>query len=204
MNDKSISLFPLWLKVSYTILVTAVVVIYWFGYGPLNFLWFSDIALILMVPALWFESSLITSMMVIGVLPYEIYWLADFITGGHLGGITAYMFGNEIALYLRLVSLFHLILPPLLIYTISKLGYNKRALMAQTILSFIVLPLCYFFTDPKENTNWVFGPGFIQHTIPGWVYLLCFMIVLPLFGYLPMHFLMIRIKKNKSKAFQKI
>jgi hypothetical protein len=41
--------------------VSVVVPTYWRQYGPGNFLWFSDVALLASVPALWFESPLIAS-----------------------------------------------------------------------------------------------------------------------------------------------
>lgn len=55
----------LWVKISYTAFVLVLIPIYWKHWGPANFLWFSDIALILGVPALWLESSLLASMMAV-------------------------------------------------------------------------------------------------------------------------------------------
>jgi len=50
---------PLGLKVIYTLYVCVLVPIYWRQYGPANFLWFSDIALLALVPALWLENALL-------------------------------------------------------------------------------------------------------------------------------------------------
>ena len=50
-------MIPLGLKVVYTIFVCALVPIYWREYGSANFLWFSDIALLALVPALWLENA---------------------------------------------------------------------------------------------------------------------------------------------------
>ena len=49
------------LKLTYSIFVAWVIPIYWKQYGPANYLWFSDVALILLVPALWLESKLFFS-----------------------------------------------------------------------------------------------------------------------------------------------
>jgi len=57
---------PLWLKIAYTLFVCLIVPIYWRRYGPANFLWFSNIALLATVPALWLESALLASMMALG------------------------------------------------------------------------------------------------------------------------------------------
>jgi hypothetical protein len=61
-------LIPLWIKLSYTAFVVVTVAVYSVKYPLWNFLWFSDIALIATVPALWLESSLLASMMLVGVL----------------------------------------------------------------------------------------------------------------------------------------
>jgi hypothetical protein len=47
---------PLWLKVAYTAFVAVLVPYYWHTYGPVNFLWFCDIALLVTLAALWLES----------------------------------------------------------------------------------------------------------------------------------------------------
>lgn len=157
-------LIPLWIKLSYTIFAAATVVVYAVKYPPWNFLWFSDIALIITVPALWLESGLLASMMLVGVLLPELLWNASFfwrlVTGKRLSGLADYMFDPGKPLYLRTISLFHVFLPVLLVWMISRLGYDPFAPIAQTGLAWVVLPLTYWLADPKvENVNWVFGWG---------------------------------------------
>jgi hypothetical protein len=67
-------MIPLWLKLAYTVFVAIIVPVYAKNWGWGNFLWFSDIALLLMVPALWTESPLLVSMMAVGVLLPESFW----------------------------------------------------------------------------------------------------------------------------------
>src|SRR5262249_40872039 len=43
-----------------------------------NFLWFSDIALLVTMPALWLESPLLASMMAVAVTLPELAWNLDF------------------------------------------------------------------------------------------------------------------------------
>ena len=52
-------MIPLGLKTIYTLYVCVLVPIYWRQYGQANFLWFSDIALLALVPALWLENALL-------------------------------------------------------------------------------------------------------------------------------------------------
>ena len=189
------AMIPLWIKISYTLFVILTVAVYAVKYGFGNFLWFSDIALLAAVPALWFESSLIASMMTIGILLPELFWNVTYfgrlVTGRRLAGLTDYMFDAQKPLYLRALSLFHVFLPVLLLWMIARLGYAKDAWIAQTALAWIVLPLTYWLTDPEKNINWVHGPGTEpQKRLPALVYLCLLMIGFSAFVYLPTHLLL--------------
>jgi hypothetical protein len=130
----------------------------------------------------------------VGVLPLEVAWTLDFIAGGNLIGLAAYMFDAQYPLYLRGLSLFHLALPPTLIWLLYRLGYDRRALVAQTAVTWVALTLSYLLTEPAENINWVFGPGNEpQQTLPPLVYFGLEMLVIPLAVIVPMHFLLSRL-----------
>jgi len=154
---------PLGLKVVYTLFVCALVPIYWRQYGPANFLWFSDIALLALVPALWLENALLVSMMALSVIFFEALWNIDFVfrlaTGKSLIGLSAYMFDPGIPLFIRGLSAFHIVLPLLLLWMLHKLSYDQRALLWQTIVALAVLPLSYLVSNAQENVNWVYGFG---------------------------------------------
>lgn len=184
---------PLWLRLPYTLFVAVLVPIYWRDHGPANFLWFSDIALFAVLICLWTGNRLLASMMAVGVLPMEILWVVDFVVGGNLVGIAAYMFRDEDPLYLRLLSGFHLFLPPILIWMLVRQGYDRRALPAQTLLAWIVLPTTWLVSGPDDNINWVYGPGEAQDLVPAPVYLAGYMLFLPLAVYLPMNWLLKRL-----------
>ena len=189
-------LIPLWIKLSYTAFVAITVAVYAVKYPPWNFLWFSDIALLVTVPALWLESSLLASMMLVGVLLPELLWNASFfwqlLTGRRLAGLADYMFDPGKPRYLRAISLFHVFLPVLLFWMTARLGYDSRAVIAQTVLAWIVLPITYWLADPKmENVNWVFGWGARrQYRMPPLAWLGLAMIVFPGLIYLPTHWLL--------------
>jgi len=198
MEREGISLsimIPFWLKLAYTGFVVITVPVYAVKYGFRNFLWFSDIGLLVTVPALWFESSLLASMMALGLLLPEVFWNVSFfwrlVTGKRLAGLTDYMFDPGKPLYLRSLSLFHVFLPVLLLWMITRLGYAPQALAAQTALAWIVLPLTYWLTDPRKNINWVFGPGSGQQKrVPAPLYLALLMAAFPLMIYFPTHVLL--------------
>src|SRR5215813_6228467 len=90
--------------------VRFLVPIYWRRYGPVNFLWFSNIALLVTMPALWLESPLLASMMAVAVTLPELAWNLDFFvrltTGATFMGLSSYMFDRSIPLFIRALSLF--------------------------------------------------------------------------------------------------
>jgi hypothetical protein len=190
-------LLSVWIKVPYTIFVCALVPIYWMERGPANFLWLSDIALLATVPALWMENRFLTSMMAVGVLLPELAWNADFflhlITGYDVIGLngTGYMFATDNTPLFKFFSLFHVFLPVLLLWMIYRLGYDRRAVYAQTLLIWVLLPICYLATDPERNLNWVFGIGSPPQTwVPGPLYLVFLMCAYPLLVLIPTHFIL--------------
>ena len=190
-------MIPLWLKVGYTLFLCVIVPAYWrrADAGPLNFLWFSDIALLGTGATLWLESSLIASTMAVGVLLPELFWNAGFfgrlLTGKRLGSLTDYMFDARASRFMRGLSLFHVILPPLLLWLVARLGYDARALGAMTILSTVVLPVTYVATKPEHNINWVHRWGDTRpRALSAREYLALLLVAYPLVIFLPTHFLL--------------
>ncbi len=185
-------MIPLWLKLLDTAFVALVVVVYARTWGWANFLWFSDIALIGSVAALWMESPLIASTLALAVLLPDGLWIVSYLvqlaTGRRFIGLADYMFDATKPRWLRAISLFHLWLPLLLLWTVVRLGYDAAALPAMIALCWIVLLVCFFFTDPDENINWAFGFGGRRQT--KWhplLQLALTMIGFPLLVYLPTH-----------------
>src|SRR5688500_17026738 len=165
-------------------MVAVILPVYALRYGWRNYLWFSDIALVVTGVALWLESALLASMMAVGVLLPELLWSVSFL-GRLLFGVRAsdlagYMFDPAKPRYLRALSLFHLVLPVALLWTLARLGYDSRALVAQTVLAWIVLPVTYAVVRPHdENINWVYGLGARQSRVSARTYLALLMLAFP-------------------------
>ena len=188
-------LIPLPLKIGYTLFLCVLVPVYWVRWGPKNFLWFSDIALLTTGVALWLESSLLASMMTLAIALPELAWNADFfgrlLTGRQMLGLSGYMFDRGKSRFLRALSLFHVVLPVVLLWMVYRLGYDDRALLFQTIVALVVLPTTWWITDPADNVNWVYGPGSKPQTrMHPRAYLMLTMILFPLLFYLPTHLLL--------------
>src|SRR3989441_9513849 len=80
-----------------------------------------------------------------GLLLFQTLFAADllgaFLTGKHWIGGTEFMFDAQLPLFLRLLSLFHVVTPPLLLWAIWRLGYDKRGWKLQTLTMWIVVPI---------------------------------------------------------------
>src|SRR5689334_20537188 len=122
-------------------MVATIVPVYFVHYGVVNFLWFSDIALIVTGIALWDENRLLASMMAVAVLLPEALWNLSFfarLLGVRVSGLADYMFDGAIPLWIRGLSLFHIPMPLVLLWMLRTLGYDPRALPAQTALAWVV------------------------------------------------------------------
>ena len=191
---------PAALKVSYAASAPVIALVYARCYGVGNFLWLSDIALGLTTVAVVTEAALPASIAAVGVLPLELVWNADFIGGGRLTGLAGYMFDRKLPLGLRALSLFHVALPPTLLWLLRKFGYDRRALAIQCGITWTVLPLTYALTDPAKNINWVFGPGNEpQKPLPPLLYLGLAMLAFPLLVHWPTHSAMRRLFRSARR-----
>src|SRR6478736_7309550 len=132
---------PLWLKIAYTGFVAVMIPVYWKNYGPTNFLYFCDVALLLTFVGIWKENALLVSLPAVGILLPQALWCADFLVqllGGKMTGMTGYMFDENRKLFLRGLSLFHGWLPFLLFYLVRKLGYDRRALLGWSVICMVL------------------------------------------------------------------
>jgi hypothetical protein len=182
---------PMWLKIAWTVCIVVWIPIYWRQYGAQNFLFFCDLGNIFIAAALWLESPLIFSWQASSLLLFQTLFAVDLLgallTQRHLIGGTEYMFDPHIPLFIRLLSLFHVITPPLLLWAICRLGYDPRGWKFQTATAWLIVPINYFWR-PQSDVNWARGPFFRQqHLVPGLVYLGIYLLLLTLLVYWPTH-----------------
>ena len=86
---------PLLVKLAYTAFMAVLIPVYLRNYGPTNFLYFCDVALLLTLAGVWLESGLLISMAAVGILIPQAFWVVDFtvrLTGHSFTGMTDYMF----------------------------------------------------------------------------------------------------------------
>jgi hypothetical protein len=208
---------PLWLKLAYSGFMAVLIPVYWHYYGPTNFLYFCDVALILTLAGIWIESPLLISMCAVGILVSQMVWVMDFVAhifGVSWIGMTDYMFLADHSAFLRGLSLFHGWLPFLLLFLVSKLGYDGRALLAWTLLAWTLILVCFIFMPGPSadagllpvNINYVWGPSdaAAQTWVSPGLWLAGLIVGLPLLFYAPVHFLLMRIMpKPFSRRFSR-
>jgi hypothetical protein len=185
---------PLWLKVGWSLWVVVWMPVYWHQYGLQNFLYFCDLGNLFIAAALWLESPLLFSWQACGLLLFQSLYAIDLIgavlSGRHIIGGTEYMFDSHLPLCVRLLGLFHIVVPPLLLWAIWRLGYDERGWKYQTLSTWIVVPINYFWR-PEFDVNWARGPFFReQHLVPGIVYLVAYLMVVPAVVYWPTHLIL--------------
>lgn len=202
MRSQPPSRIPLWLKISWTIWVAIWAPVYFRQYGAQNFLFFCDLGNFLIAAALWLESSLVFSWQAVGLIIFQSLYAIDLITAllsaWHPIGGTEYMFDPNIPLLVRALGLYHIVVPPLLLWAVHRLGYNRRGLIYQTVTLWLLLPI-NFFWRPQYNVNWARGLGREQHLVPAWLYLFAYMVLVPLIVYWPTHMLLSRWRARMAR-----
>jgi hypothetical protein len=199
---------PLWVKIAYTAFVCVLVPHYWHDYGPTNFLYYCDVALLMALAAVWTEKALWASMPAVGILLPQALWMVDFL-GGIAGlpvtGMTSYMFDANIPLFTRGLSLFHFWLPLFLIGLLLWLGYDRRALVGWTVLAWVLMLVCYYRMPapppPADNPNLPVNINYVyglsdekpQEWMHPNAYFAMLLVGLPACIFLPTHLILRRV-----------
>ena len=158
-------------KVAYSAFVAVLVPCYWAWYTPWNFLYFCDVAVLITLVGLWREHPLLISSQAVAILLPQALWVVDFgarlVAGVHVTGMTAYMFNDELHWFVRALSSFHGWLPFFLIWLITRVGYDRRALLTQSAMAVVVLLVSFYLAPPPPppadnptaavNINYVYG-----------------------------------------------
>lgn len=176
------------------------------GWGLANFLHLCDLAVILACLGLWRGSPLILSSQAVSSLVVDVAWDLDLswrlATGRHLIGGTEYMFDDRFPLALRVLSLFHVALPMLLVWALRRIGYDTRALALQSAIAVAVLCLSRV-VRPDANINFAHQDPFLRRSWgPAPLHLA--VILLPLVGllYWPTHRALRALLPAPRRAFR--
>jgi len=143
---------------------------YALAYGFANFLFLCNLAVILVAAGIWTCSRLLLSSQAVGILLVGIVWTVDcasgLLTGGHLIGGTEYMWDPRWPLFTRLLSLYHLVLPVLLLAILRRIGYDRRGYLLQSGIAVVGVVAGRLF-GPESNINDAFVDPILKKTWGG-------------------------------------
>lgn len=218
LTRPTISNVPLVVKWTFTAFMAVLVPYYWHEYGPTNFLYFCDVALFLVLAAVWTERPIFASMAAVGITVPQLLWQVDFLgltVGVPVTGMTGYMFDTGISLFARCLSFFHFWIPILCWYLVYRLGYDRRALVAWTLTAWALMLISFFllpapgdplsFPNQPHNVNYVFGLGEQRQTwMPPAAWLGLMLLGLPIVAYLPTHYAMLGVSNKRTQRSPEI
>jgi hypothetical protein len=177
---------------------------YWRTWGAANFLHLCDIAVILTCGGVWTNSALLISSQAVGSLLVDAAWALDafsrFAFGHPLLGTTDYLFDPRYPLWIRLLTLFHLVMPPLLLSALYRTGYDRRAWRLQSAIALAAF-IAARFTSPAENINFAFTDPFIHKAWgPPPIHVAISVLFMMFVVYLPTHLALKRIFRPARAA----
>ncbi|MBZ5702079.1 MAG: hypothetical protein LAN84_09550 [Acidobacteriia bacterium] len=173
-------------------------------WGWANLLLWCDAAVILTCLGLRRGSRLLLSSQAVSTLVAALLWGLDagwrLALGRHLFGGTEYLWDARYPAWVRLLSLFHVGLPAVLLWTLRKTGYDRRGLAAQSGIAAALL-LVSRFVRPELNLNFAFRDPLLHRAWgPGPVHLGVIFLGLLAVAYVPAHLLLRRVFPEKRGA----
>jgi hypothetical protein len=176
---------------------------YGHAWGFANFLHLCDLAVFLTCIGLWTSNALLLSSQALSSVLIDVLWALDagwrVVTKHQLIGGTEYLFDAHIALWIRLLSLFHVVLPPLLLWALWQTGYDRRAWSLQTAIALVAF-IASRFTNPAANINFAFQDPFWHRQLgPAPVHVALSVAALAVAVYLPTHLILLRVYRFRGE-----
>lgn len=174
--------------------------VYAAAYGWLNFLVLCNIGILLTALGLVTGNGLLLSSQAVAALLPCTAWGLDVgwkvATGDFLFGGAAYMWDPQYPLFARLLSLYHLVWPLVLLHALRRLGYDRRGYGLQCAIA-ALLVVGGRFVDPALNCNWAFAdPVFRRSFGPPLVHLATVLAATLAGVYLATHRLLLRLTRT--------
>jgi len=170
---------------------------YWYLHGPANFLHLCDVGIILTCVGLWLGSPLLLGSQAVNSVVVETLWCVN-VAGYalfrvHLIKGTEYMFEPGIPLWVRAISLYHVVWPVLLVWAVRRVGYAPRSIALQTAIAVPVV-IAGRYVEPHRNLNFaVTDPVFGVSLGPAPAHLAIILVCVFVVIYLPTHLVLKRL-----------
>ena len=171
--------------------------LYWFYWGEETFLQVCDLALVLGCLGIVSGNALLISTQAMATPVIGVVWGIDvafrLLLGRHLLGGTEYMWDAHVPLWVRLLSLFHVLLPFLLIWALGRTGYDRRAWWIEAVIVAGLLVASRFIA-PERNLNFAFRDPLLHRSLgPAPVHVMIILLGQALLVYAPAHLALERI-----------
>ncbi len=138
---------------------------YTLAYGVTNFLFLCNLGVLITAAALWSGSRLWISSQAVAAPIIGCAWALDagwrVVSGEFLFGGTAYMWDPHYPLFTRLLSLYHLAWPLLVVACVARGGYDRRGWALQSALAALAIVVARLATPPADNINFAFRDPFL-------------------------------------------
>jgi hypothetical protein len=189
--------FALWQRCMAILWLVIWIPTYWRTWGASNFVQLCDIAVILTCLGICSNSALLISSQAVSSLLVDLAWAVDatwrLLLGHHLTGGTEYLFDGHYLLWVRLLSLFHLAMPALLLWALHRVGYDSRGLALQCLIAFFAFAAARF-TNPAKNMNFAFTDPFLHRAWgPAPIHVAVSILFMLIAVYLPTHLALRRL-----------
>jgi hypothetical protein len=186
--------FPAVLRLGAIVWLAVWIPAYWHTWGAVNFLHFCDIAVILTCIGFIFNSPLLISSQAVASILVDFTWIVDvaskILFGTYVLSDADYMFDAHYALWVRLLSLFHIGMPVLLLWSIWRCGYDRRGWLLQLGIAFVAF-VASRFTAPALNMNYAYAdPFFHRQWGPAPTHVLVISAFMLVVVYLPTHLIL--------------
>ncbi len=194
--------FPPWMRCAAVLWLAIWIPAYWHTWGVTNFLHLCDIAVLLACAGVAIQSPLLISSQALASLLIDLIWTLDVawraVSGRQLIGGTEYLFDARFPLWIRLLTLFHVALPFLLLWALTHTGYDRRALRLQSGIAFIAL-IAARFAGAQPNINFAFADPFHRTWGSAPVQIAMIFLFLVVVFYFPTHLLLARLFRPQGE-----
>jgi hypothetical protein len=197
----------MWLRCSALVWLLIWVPAYWRTWGASNFLQLCDIAVILTSLGVLMNNRLLISSQAVSSLLVDFAWIVDagsqLLFRRRLTGGTDYLFDANYPVWVRLLSLFHVAMPVLLLWVLYRIGYDHRGFALQSIIALFAF-VASRFTNPAKNMNFAFADPFFRRSWgPPPVHVAISLAFMVIVAYLPTHIFLKRFFFGPEASAQK-
>jgi len=183
--------FPGWVRWGALAWLAVWFPVYWWMWGPQNFAYLCDIAVILMCIGLWSNNALLISSQAVSSLVVDAMWALDagwrLALGRHIFGGTEYLFDAHYPLWVRLITLYHVAVPLVLLWAVHRTGYDRRGWALQSGIAAAAFAAARF-TPAAENINFAYRLPIVERPFgPAPLHVLASVLFMIFVVYWPTH-----------------